>query len=255
MEEVVGLVDRDVIRLRSIERPSPQIIEAYRGLPDTAGLVARALDFFGLASSVPGTELRPLRTDSKVVGPAITVRNIPEREVPYRRWQERAMTRLGEREAYFVLKPGDVVVIDGATVFPASCLGPNSTALASALGAAGIIVSGAVTGPSGIRNSPIPVWSRGVTTLTGHHRATTIEINGPIGIAAVRVDPGDLVVADDSGVSIVPREYIEPVLRRAQDIASAGGRLRDLLGKNADRETLRTELLTFMKQLARHSKG
>jgi regulator of RNase E activity RraA len=250
---MVGLVDRKVIRLRNIERPSRQTIEAYCALPDTAGLVARALDFFGLASTIPGTELRPLRTDSMVVGPAITVRNIPEREVPYKRWQEKAMTRLAERESYFVLQPGDVVVIDGVTVFPASCLGPNSTAVASALGAAGIIVSGAVTGPSGIRRAPIPVWSRGVTTLTGHHRATTVEINGPIGVAGVRVDPGDLVVADDSGVSIVPAEYIDPVLQRAKDMASAGGDLRDLLSKDANPEALRVELLTFMKKLTRHS--
>ncbi|RJQ09525.1 MAG: RraA family protein [Bacillota bacterium] len=255
MNEVVGLVDEDVIRLRTIKRPAPETIEAYRALPDTSGLVARALDFFGLSATIPGTELRPLRADSKVVGPAITVRNIPEREVPYKRWQDRAMTRLGERESYFVLEPGDVVVIDGVTVFPASCLGPNSTALASALGAAGIVVSGAVTGPSGIRNSLIPVWSRGVTTLTGHHRATTVEINGPIGISGVRVDPGDLVVADDSGISIVPAEYIDPVLQRAREIAAAGGRLRDLMSKQADREELRVELLAFMEQLARRPKG
>ncbi len=246
---MVGLLNSGVIRRREMPRPPKQVVEAYRALPDTAGIVARALDFFGLHSSVPGTELKPLRADSVVVGPAITVRNIPEREVPYRRWQEKAMTRLGERESYFVLEPGDVVVIDGITVFPASCLGPNSTAVASSLGAAGLVVSGAVTGPIGIRQSPIPVWSRGVTTLTGHHRVTTVEINGPIGVCGVRVDPGDLVVADDSGVSIVPTEYIDRVLRRAQEMALAGGRLRELLGRPATPEEIRVEILSHMKQL------
>jgi 4-hydroxy-4-methyl-2-oxoglutarate aldolase len=253
MERMVGILDSSRVKMDQVRHPSAEIVHGYQELSDVAGLVARALDEFGIAGTIPSACLKPIQPGRVVVGAAITVRNIPEREVPYSSWNRNAPTLLGEREAFFLAEPGDVIVIDGSAVYPASCLGSGSVRLASRLGVAGIIVSGAVTGVAGISAADIPVWARGGTTITGHHRVETIEINGPIGIEGVRVEPGDLVVADDSGVTVVPLTLVEQVLERARTRQKLGSGFRISLKEGADRETLRSELAELMGVLMGHS--
>ncbi|MBM3525525.1 MAG: hypothetical protein FJX57_21465, partial [Alphaproteobacteria bacterium] len=110
------------------------------------------------------------------------------------------------------------------------------------LGVSGIVVSGAVTGVDGIRESHIPVWALGGTTVTGHHRIETVELNGQIGIQGVRVDPGDIVVGDGSGVTIVPLAIAEEALRRASEMRGLGARIRRMITEGASRDELRAEL-------------
>jgi regulator of RNase E activity RraA len=251
---MVGILDNSRVRTSDIPRPSAEIIDGYRQLTDMAGLVARTLDQFGIAGTIPSALLPPIRQGVTVIGPAITVRNIPEREIPYCYWERTERTKLGEREAFFLARRGDIVVIDGAAVYPASCLGSMAVTLAGQLGVAGVVVSGAVTGVAGIRSADIPVWARGGTTITGHHRAETIEINGPIGIEGVRVEPGDLIIADDSGVTVVPRELTEQVLQRALKMKRLGSKFKTLLQEGADREILRKELGDLMVALMRSPK-
>ena len=161
------------------------------------------------------------------------------------------MTRLGEREAFFLAKDGDVVVIDGSSVYPASNLGSMSVKLAARLGVSGVVVDGTVTGVDGIRSASIPVWARGGTTVTGHHRLETAEINGPIGICGVRVEPGDVVLADDSGVTVVPRVAAADVLALCVKMRGLGSKIRDMIEKGADRDAIRQELGSQMTALSR----
>ncbi len=204
----------------------------------------------GITTSLPASVLAPVQPGRMLVGPAITVRNLPIQPTPYHAWQEQIPTRLGERQAFFGAEVGDVVVIDGAAVYPASCLGSMSLRIAAHLGVAGVIVAGAVTGLPGITKADIPVWAKSGTTLTGHQRVETIEINGPIGIYGVRVNPGDLVVADDSGVTFVPQALIEQTLMEAHALHQKGSVVRDLLASNGDREAIRSELARFMELLS-----
>jgi len=254
MKPMVGILASQVVRTIDVSRPSGAIIEAYKHLTDRAGLVSRALDQLGIASTIPATLLHPAKPGESVVGAAITVRNLPIRDIPYRVWERGDPSLLGEREAFFLARPGDVVVIDGTAVFPASCLGSMSTVMAASLGVAGVIVAGAVTGLAGIRSAAIPVWSMGGTTITGHHRVETVEINGPIGVHGVRVEPGDLVVADDSGVTIVPLPVVEQVLGRAQQMKSSQAGIRNLIEKSADPAILRAELFSWWQEAARLGK-
>jgi regulator of RNase E activity RraA len=78
-----------------------------------------------------------------------------------------------------------------------------------------------------------------------------VEINGPIAIQGIRVDPGDPVVADDSGVSVVPIEVVELVWEQAQKMAKMVAGYEDLLVQEADRETLKKELRLGMSSLMR----
>jgi len=61
-----------------------------------------------------------------------------------------------------------------------------------------------------------PVWASDITPVTGKWRLETVEINGPIQIGGVRVAPGDLVVADDTGVCFIPRDVVLEVLEGAE---------------------------------------
>jgi regulator of RNase E activity RraA len=62
------------------------------------------------------------------------------------------------------------------------------------------------------RSIGYPVWASEITPVTGKWRLETVEINGEIQIGTVRVNPGDLVVADDTGVVFIPRGSIMAVL-------------------------------------------
>ncbi len=250
MPDMVGIISADRVSTEAIPRLDDHLIEEYAALPDKAGIVARALDRLGLKTTVPSVHLPPVRPGGSAVGQAVTVRNIPEAEVPYKRWTGREPTHLGEREAYFLAERGDLVVIDGSSVYPASCLGSMSTRLAAGLGISGIVVNGCVTGVDGIKKVGLPVWARGGTTITGHQRVETIEINGPVGLMGVRIDPGDLIVADDSGITVVPFSAAEEALEVARKLASQPARLRGLIDSNATAGELKEALKSQMEAMS-----
>ena len=58
----------------------------------------------------------------------------------------------------------------------------------------------------------LPWFESEITPVTGKWRLETVEINGEIQMGEVRVNPGDLVVADDTGVVFIPRDSITAVL-------------------------------------------
>jgi regulator of RNase E activity RraA len=66
-----------------------------------------------------------------------------------------------------------------------------------------------------------PIWSSELSAVTGKWRLQTIEINGAVQIGGVRVEPGDLVVADETSVCFIPRDRVTDVLALAQEKAQA----------------------------------
>jgi regulator of RNase E activity RraA len=173
------------------------------------------LDSLGLAAAVPGSVLKPVLAGKKIAGPAVTLKYIPERMVPAKSFRDAVRAKLADRDAYALTEPGDVVVIDGGGMAEVSAMGGLSTTVAKAYGLAGNIVDCGVRDVAEMRNLDYPVWSRGITPITGKFRFEALEINGPIVCAGVQVSPGDLVVADDTGVVFVPQSHIAEVVRRA----------------------------------------
>jgi regulator of RNase E activity RraA len=223
-------------------RPAPEVVREFLGLPDMAGLVSRAMDPMGIVGTIAACVLPPLSAGRRVVGPALTLRNVPSRYVPAHAWQHGMESRLAEREAYFVAHPGDVLVVDSGGRMIASNLGPNSAMLASSRGIVGAIVDGPVTGVAGIRQQEFPVWCRGATTVTGHHRNDTIEINGTVACANLQVSPGDLIVADDSGVTVVPSDVIGVVLEASLQMAHKARALAEAVATRAPADEIRETL-------------
>jgi regulator of RNase E activity RraA len=232
-DELLGLIPEDRIRMKDFPRPAEDVVQSFLQLKDMGGLVSRAMDRLGIVGSIAAHDLPPLVAGKRIVGPAATVRNVPARIAPWYGWQKGVDTRLGEREAYYVAQPGDVIVIDSGGRMIASNMGPNSAAMAKSRGIVGAVVDGPVTGVAGIRGEDFPLWCRGGTTITGHHRVETIEINGTVSCGNVQVAPGDLVVADDSGVSIIPCDRISEVLDLCLGLAEKGRALATAISEGA----------------------
>ena len=96
-----------------------------------------------------------------------------------------------------------------------AALGDGDAAMRKALGATGILVEGSVRDLAGIRRSGIPVWST-AGTVPGHGVFSLVRHNAPITIAGLRMEPDDLLVADEDGCTKIPRT-LDPaeVLRKA----------------------------------------
>src|SRR6202044_3320659 len=65
------------------------------------------------------------------------------------------------------------------------------------------------------------IWSKSVSPITGKWRVETVAINKPVTICGIAVSPGDVVLADETGVCFIPRARAAEVLQRAQRNAAA----------------------------------
>jgi len=214
------------------------VLDGYRALPDFTGATSDVMDELGIVGAVPAAVLRPNDPTARIVGRALTVHNIPAR-APVPDKVKTGMSGLGEIEAHNLAEPGDVLVVQG--VDQVSNLGGMSATIGHRQGEIGAIVDGGARDVDHSRAIGLPVWSRSVSPITGKWRVETVAINKPVLICGVTVDPGDLVLADETGVCFIPRERAAEVLRRAQGNAAAeklrqekiasGAPLADLLGK------------------------
>jgi 4-hydroxy-4-methyl-2-oxoglutarate aldolase len=98
--------------------------------------------------------------------------------------------------------------------------GGNVCAWAQKRGIAGFVVDGVVRDLGEVRESRFPVFARGVIPIPGDKKVPGV-LNGPVTCGGVRVEPGDVVVADEEGIVVVPRGRAEEVLRAAEAKAKA----------------------------------
>ena len=129
----------------------------------------------------------------KVVGPAMTVR------VP-------ADDNLMIHKALTMVKPGDVMVIDGGGDHYCALLGLLMVSAAIKMGAAGMIVDGDIRDAAELRQSGFPMFAAGISP-NGPRKEGPGEINFPISCGGQTVFPGDIIVADDDGVVVVKKEH------------------------------------------------
>lgn len=215
-KRLTGKIARERILMMEIPRPSRAVVDAFLALTDLAGTVSDAMDELGITAAIPASTLKPMLPGARMVGPALTVRNIMQAVPPTVGAMERK-SKQADLEAHNIAEPGDVLVIEGADGI--SSLGGNSSTLGKRQGEAGAVVDGGTRDIATAQRLGYPVWARGVSLITGKWRLETVAINGPVQIAGVPVFPGDLVVADDNGLCFVPRARIEEVLGRAQALS------------------------------------
>jgi 4-hydroxy-4-methyl-2-oxoglutarate aldolase len=214
-KQTLGRLPREAIRLLDLPRLPPDLIEGYKALVDLTGTISDAMDELGIVGVISAYALPPVNTGTRIVGPALTVRNIQRTAQIHRAALDRSNTQ-GESEAHNLAEPGDVLVIEG--VMGCSNMGGQSATIARRQGFVGAIVDGTVRDPEQYRGMGWPVWCRGFTPITGKYRMQTVEINGKVQVCGVQVSPGDLVCADEAGVCVVPREQAVAVLEVARKI-------------------------------------
>ena len=172
----------------------------------------------GITGVIGASVLKPTIPGSSIVGPALTVRNIVQREHVYEA-ARRHVNKMAEFEAHNLALPGDIVVIDG--VAGISNMGGISAQTAKRQGEVGAIVFGGVRDLAHSRRVGYPIWASEITPVTGKWRIETIEINSEIVVAGIRVAPGDIVFADDTGVCFIPRARAAEVLEMARQKSAA----------------------------------
>jgi regulator of RNase E activity RraA len=217
-KKLTGKIARERIRLMETPRPPKGIIEGFQALGDATGIISDVMDELGVTGVIGASVLKPTIPGSRIVGPALTVRNIAQREHAYEA-ARRHVNKMAEFEAHNLALPGDVVVIDG--IVGVSNMGGISAQTAKRQGEAGAIVFGGIRDVAHSRRVGYPVWATEITPVTGKWRIETIEINGEIVVAGVRVAPGDIVLADDTGVCFIPAARAAEVLEMARQKSTA----------------------------------
>ena len=160
--------------------------------------------------------VRPLRPRDRLVGVAFTLRYVPAREdldsgVVFdneTNVQRLAIERVG---------PGEALVIDARGDVSAATLGNILAARLRARGAAGIVTDGAFRDAARIAEEPIPSYCRAAhaqLSTVAHHAA---DLQVVIGCGGVLVAPGDVLVGDEDGVVVIPRQLAEEVARDAAE--------------------------------------
>ncbi|CAB3806960.1 RraA family protein [Paraburkholderia fynbosensis] len=151
-----------------------------------------------------GPALRPLHDGSKMAGPAITVKSRPGDNLMLHKAIEMAV-------------PGDVLVVDAGGDCTNALMGELMISYAMRRGIAGVVINGAVRDYRFIKWNNFPVYAAGVTHR-GPYKDGPGEINVPISIGGMVVEPGDLILGDDDGLICVPFHEAESVLEAALQV-------------------------------------
>jgi 4-hydroxy-4-methyl-2-oxoglutarate aldolase len=144
--------------------------------------------------------IRPLR-GGRIAGPAFTV--VANGEF------------LSVLHAISRAAPGDVLVIEALGAPPLAALGELLANEAHRRGLGGIVVDGYVRDRAGLPD--LPLWARGSVPVAGRSDVVP-RVGEVVHVGGVTVTPGDLVLADEDGIVIAPRERLEALRERAEAI-------------------------------------
>jgi len=200
------------------ERVPEALIARLRDVQDLSATVSDVLDILGIEGAVGASELRPTMGSRAVIGTAVTVRKAPQRRSPALD-AAGGLADMGEIEGANQASSGDVLVIEGLP--GVSAMGGLMATMAKRQGAAGAVIDGGFRDVAHARSIDFPVWSRDVTPVTGKWRSEVVEVGGRVRIGGRVVHAGDLVIADETGIVFVPRERVEEVVARVEDVGRA----------------------------------
>ncbi len=183
---------------------SDEVLQAFAVLATPT--IANALDdvgfegvMLGLQQMVPGT---------RCVGRAVTIREITGRRGDF------TSENFKVGDMIDAAGPGDILVIDNSGQC-VSTFGGLATLAAKIKGIGGLVADGGVRDQEEMIEHKFPVFARHMTPLTGRTRLAVTGINEPISCGTVRVRPGDVIVADGSGVVCIPAEHAAQVAELA----------------------------------------
>ncbi|KQU81479.1 MULTISPECIES: RraA family protein [unclassified Rhizobacter] len=203
----------------------PDVIRDFERV--TADVVAQAARFpSSILADVAGRRgglhgrIAPLAPSMRFAGPALTV-------------EVRPGDNLMIHAALAVAKPGDVIVVDGKGDLGSALMGEIMSQQAAALGVAAVVIDGAVRDSEAIRELGFPMFAAGLNP-NGPTKGVAGRLNHPISVGGVTVKPGDLVVGDADGVTVIEREKAAAMLPLAAGkVAAETQRIADIRSRKA----------------------
>lgn len=200
--------------VRDIARVDAQVVEQAAQFPSSI-----LADVAGRRGGLHG-RIAPLAPSMRFAGPAITV-------------EVRPGDNLMIHAAMAVAQPGDVIVVDGKGDLSSALMGEIMSQQCVALGIAAVVIDGAVRDSEAIRELGFPMYAAGLNP-NGPTKFVPGRLNHPISIGGVTVNPGDLVVGDADGVTVIERAKAAAMLPLAADkVAAETKRIADIQNRLA----------------------
>ena len=190
-------------------RPDPSLLAAFEGAASPQ--IADSMNRLGGMDS----GIRQVWPSPRVIGSAVTV------------WCHSG-DNLMVHKALTLSKPGDIMVINTQGNVNNSGFGELIATSAVKIGIKAVIVDGTVRDADALQVLQLPVYARG-TSPNGCNRDGGGEVGTVIACGGVAVRPGDIIVADRDGVSVVPLADAEEVARLAlAKVAQEDGRMEEI---------------------------
>jgi regulator of RNase E activity RraA len=186
----------------------------------TVASVADAVDQVTGQRGYMNHDMRP-RVGQKFVGRAATSLvkpATPEQSTP-------ALSTKHSVEMIDTAKVGEVGVIVMEGTLDVAAIGGLMGTAAKSRGMAGMILDGAVRDVAELRGLGLPVFARSISPGTAVGRYASVANGVPVQCAGVTVNPGDIIVAGEDGVVVVPQAREQEVLKRAQEIDDRESRM------------------------------
>ena len=152
----------------------------------------------------------------KVVGPALTLQFMPIREDLYKDEEYVDPEKQLHRHVLYHTQPGDVVVVDARGELSSGVFGEMMLTFFKGRGGLGAVIDGCIRDSANAMELGLGLWLKGVTP--NYHTQTTqfpFAVNVPIACGGTLVMPGDIIIADDDGASVVPVKLAPQLLERA----------------------------------------
>lgn len=180
-------------------------------------------DVAGRRGALSG-RIAPLAPSMRFAGPALTV-------------EVRPGDNLMIHAAMALAQPGDVIVIDGKGDLTSALMGEIMCQQCVALGVAAVVIDGAVRDSEAIRELGFPMYAAGLNP-NGPTKFVPGRVNHPVSLGGVTVFPGDLVVGDADGVTVIERDKAALLLPLAEEkVAAETRRIADIRSRKALRPT------------------
>lgn len=213
-----------------LQRPSRELVDGFAAVLDEYSPSCLVTDARKRVGAIGG--LLPVKPHHKIVGPALTV--------------DLAIDDLVDCMPVLALaEPGDVIVIASHGCTRTAMWGGLMSTLSQKAGIAAGIVDGAIRDVDEIRDLDFPVWYRGTVPRPSptavHDRTEPVRVNVPVVIDGQIIEPGDIVVADENGIAVVPPAIAADVLegtklnigkeRMIRDKIASGATVAELLAE------------------------